>query len=74
MTRADRIAVEILVKLLLRVRCTDGKTSEANALLNVLAKFGMDPVSRSRMDIKRAPEPHEIAAKMAEDAMWAELD
>ena len=72
--KSDRFSVEILVNLLLKVRTTDGSTSEYNALINLLGKMGMTPASRQSMNIERSLEPHETAAEARQNAVWAELD
>jgi|GEM_PF-2351003 len=72
--KSDRIIVEVLVRLLLKVRTTDGSTAEFNAIANVLGKLGMTPASRLSMNVERALEPHETAAEAKENALLAELD
>jgi hypothetical protein len=51
LARSDRLILEIAAKLVIRMRTTDAKTSELNALLNVLAKLGMTPASRLKMNL-----------------------
>jgi phage terminase small subunit len=72
--KSDRIVVEVLVRLLLKVRTSDGSTSEMNSLINLLGKMGMTPASRRAMNVERAPDPHETAAEIKDKALWAELD
>ena len=72
--KSDRIVVEVLVRLLHKVRTSDGSTAEYNSIINLLGKMGMTPASRLAMNIERPPEPHETAAEAKDRALWAELD
>ena len=72
--RSDRIALEILVKLLLRAREPNPKPSDFNALTALMAKLGLTPSDRLRLNIERFPEPAETAAQKEQDRIWAEFD
>jgi hypothetical protein len=52
LTRSDRLILEIAAKLIVRMRTSDAKTSELNALMNVLAKIGMTPAARLKMNLQ----------------------
>jgi hypothetical protein len=74
LTKSDRIFLEILVRLIAKMRAGTYKTSDLNALTSLLAKAGMTPADRLRLDLQPIPEPN---AQSAEDAAWdalAELD
>jgi hypothetical protein len=72
--KSDRFSVEILVNMLLKLRTTNGSTSEYNAIANLLGKMGMTPASRQSMNVERSLDPHETAAEARNNAVWAELD
>jgi hypothetical protein len=61
LARSDRLILEIATKLVVRLRTTDAKTSEVNALVNVLAKLGMTLAARLKMNLQSldipTPEP-----------------
>jgi hypothetical protein len=61
LARSDRLILEIATKLVVRLRTTDAKTSEVNALMNVLAKLGMTLAARLKMNLQSldipTPEP-----------------
>jgi phage terminase small subunit len=69
--RSDRLILEVLSRLVVRMRAADPKTSELNALVNVLTKMGLTPVDRTKLNLESPPEP---SVKSAEDARWAELE
>jgi hypothetical protein len=71
LTKSDRLSLEILGKLVARMRTSEFKVSELNALVAVLGKFGMTPADRLKMNLEPPPEP---AAQSEQDARWAELD
>jgi len=71
LTKSDRISLEILCRLVARMRTAPFKASELNALTAVLGKFGMTPGDRFRMNVEPIAEPH---AQYAEDAKWAALE
>jgi len=77
LTRSDRVILEIAAKLIVRMRTSDAKTSEFNALLSVLAKLGMTPAARLKMNLQPLELPANPVAKSEEDKVWdqlAELD
>jgi len=53
--RSDRLAVEVLVKMIGRVRGPDAKTSDFSVLSNLLGRLGLNPVDRMRMDLPSFP-------------------
>jgi phage terminase small subunit len=69
--RSDRLILEVLSRLVVRMRTSDPKTSELNCLINVLSRMGLTPLDRTKLNLESPPEP---SAKAAEDARWAELD
>jgi phage terminase small subunit len=73
LSRSDRLILEIAAKLIIRMRTSDAKTSEFNALLSVLAKMGMTPAARLKMNL----QPLELPAsptKSEQDKTWDALD
>jgi hypothetical protein len=72
LTRSDRLILEIATKLVIRMRTTDPKTSEVNALMNVLAKLGMTPAARLKMNLQPLDLPATEPTK--EHDAWAELE
>jgi hypothetical protein len=54
------------------MRTTDAKTSEQNALMNVLAKLGMTPAARLKMNLLPLDLPTPEPTK--EHDPWAEID
>jgi phage terminase small subunit len=68
--RPDRLIVEVACKFIARMRSSDLKVSELNALVNVLAKLGMDPHSRKKMHYE---PPVKVDTAVKGDA-WDELD
>jgi|ERR1700678_718556 len=74
LTRSDRLILEIAAKLIVRMRTSDAKTSEFNALLGVLAKLGMTPAARLKMNL----QPLELTAnppkQTEEEKLWDALD
>jgi len=71
LTKSDRVAFEVLVRLTVRMRTLDAKTSELNSRLAVLAKFGMNPTDCLKLNLDPLPEP---TAQTEEQRRWAELD
>ena len=67
--RSDRLILEIASKLIVRMRTSDVKTSELNALLAVLAKMGMTPAARLKMNL----QPLELPSKPKEKDPWDEF-
>jgi hypothetical protein len=74
LTRSDRLILEIAGKLILRMRSSDVKVSELNALLSVLGRLGMTPAARLKMDLQPLDLPAKPPAQNEEDKRWAELD
>jgi phage terminase small subunit len=68
--RSDRLSLELLCKLVARMRSPDVKASELNALAAALARMGLTPVDR----LKLAFEPPADPAEQAEMKRLAELD
>jgi phage terminase small subunit len=71
LARSDRLILEVATKLVVRMRTTDTKTSEVNALMNVLAKLGMTPAARLKMNLQPLDIPIEPTATING---WDELD
>jgi hypothetical protein len=71
LTKSDRVFVEIIVRLIAKMRSGDFRTSDLNALVAVLAKAGMTPADRLHLDLQPIPEP---STQCAEDAAWEALD
>jgi hypothetical protein len=69
-TKHDRIALEIVVKMVVRMRTTEVKASELSSLIAVLGKLGMNPTARAKMNL---PEP-ELPAALNPFAQFDELD
>jgi hypothetical protein len=63
-TRSDRLLVEILVQLLLRVREDPGRLNPATAaqIRACLCALGMTPADRARLVVPQIPE-EDLAAK-----------
>jgi hypothetical protein len=77
LARSDRLCLEIAAKLIVRMRTSDAKTSELNALMTVLAKMGMTPAARLKMNLQPLELPTKPTDKTEEDKLWdqlAELD
>jgi hypothetical protein len=70
LTKSDRLALEVLCRLVARTRTAEFKTSESNALLAVLGKFGLTPSDRLKMSLEPLPEP---TVQTAEQKAWDEL-
>jgi hypothetical protein len=73
LTRSDRLILEIAVKSIIRMRRSDAKTSEFNALLSVLAKMGMTPAARLKMNLQPLELPAKQPTKTEQDKVWDEL-
>lgn len=71
LSRSDRLAVEVLCRLVARMRTSEFKISELNALVGVLARFGMTPTDRVKLNLEPLPEP---TIQTEEDKAWAALD
>jgi hypothetical protein len=56
------------------MRTTDAKTSELNALMTVLAKMGMTPAARWKMNLHPAALPAKQPTQTEEDKLWDALD
>jgi hypothetical protein len=56
------------------MRTTDAKTSELNALMTVLAKMGMTPAARLKMNLQPAELPAKQSTQTEEDKLWDALD
>jgi hypothetical protein len=54
----------------IRMRTTDAKTSELNALMTVLAKMGMTPAARLKMNLQPAELPAKQPTQTEEDKLW----
>jgi hypothetical protein len=74
LTRSDRLLMEVAAKLIVRMRTLDVKTSELNALMNVLARMGMTPAARLKMNLQPLELPASPSTKSEEDAAWDALD
>ncbi len=70
LTRHDRLAVEIAVSLVLKVRAGHAKTADVTALTALLAKLGMTPADRKRMNY----EPPVIVLQSSEPDPWDEFE
>lgn len=69
--RSDRLILEVLSRLVVRMRTSEPKTSELNALVNILSKMGLTPADRAKLNV---PAPIDPAVKAAEDDQWAAFD
>jgi len=74
LTRSDRLILEIAAKLIVRMRTSDAKTSELNALMTVLAKMGMTPAARLKMNLQPLELPAKQPTKTEPDELWDSLD
>jgi phage terminase small subunit len=55
--RSDRLFLEVCCKLVARMRATENpKSSEINALTNILGKLGLNPTDRAKLDLE-TPQP-----------------
>jgi hypothetical protein len=75
LTKSDRISLEIVTKMVVKMRTGVMKVSELSSLIAILGKFGMTPYGRSKMQLPEPPIP--AAARTAEEKAWddlAELD
>jgi hypothetical protein len=57
----------------LTLRTTDAKTSEVNALMNILAKLGMTPAARLKMNLQPLDLPADPSKQTEEDKVSAQL-
>jgi phage terminase small subunit len=69
--RPDRLVLEVATRLIIKMRTGAAKPSEVGALLNVLAKLGMTPAARLKMNLQPLDIPTE---SNAEKNAWDELD
>jgi len=77
LARSDRLTLEIAAKLIVRMRTSDAKTSELNALMTVLAKLGMTAAARLKMNLQPLDLPANPSKQTEEEKVWdqlAELD
>jgi hypothetical protein len=65
--KIDRIILEILCKLVTRMRASNCKPSEMNTIANLLAKIGGSPVDRLKLNL-------EPPLDQSEKSAWDELD
>jgi hypothetical protein len=70
LVRGDRLCLELAVRLVLRLRTTQPKPSEIRLLATLLAKLGLTPQDRARMDLPVTEPP----PSGAEAEKWAALD
>lgn len=57
LTGADRVAVELAARMLVRIRTTDFTAAEANGLRALLGQLGMTPADRSKVSVPNAGTP-----------------
>ena len=65
--KTDRLAVEALVRLVGKMRGQDAKTSDLNALINLLGRLGLSPLDRLKFDLPP------VNSSTEEDE-WADFD
>ena len=70
LTRHDRLAIEVAVSLLMKIRAGQAKTADISALTVLLAKIGMTPADRQRMNLE-VPSAPELTS---EDDPWADFE
>jgi hypothetical protein len=70
--RPDRIVLEVAARLIVKMRTGEYKPSDVGALLNVLTKLGLTPVSRRKLNLE-PPVTVEPVTKSPWDEL-AELD
>ena len=71
LSRSHRVAVEVLVGLIAKLRAGTIKPGEVNTLLTTLSKFGLSPEAVP----EPVPEPLPASTeKTAEQLAWDELD
>jgi phage terminase small subunit len=67
--RSDRLFLEVCCKLVARMRAGDNpKSSEINALTNILGKLGLNPTDRAKLDLETPTQP------TVKTSPWDELD
>ena len=71
LTKSDRISLEIVTKLVIRMRVGEMKPSELSSLMSLLGKLGMNPTARAKMQIPEPPVP--AAERAAEQKAWDDL-
>jgi hypothetical protein len=71
LTKSERIGLEVIVKLVARMRTDQIKPSELNTLFAMLGRYGMNPADRLKMNLEPLPEPK---TQSEQDARWAELE
>jgi phage terminase small subunit len=64
--RSDRFFLELCCRMIARMRTADSKPSEYNSLANILAKLGMNPADRAKLDLP--------PVSPTEKSAWDELD
>jgi hypothetical protein len=75
LTRSHRVAVEVLVGLITKLRGGTIKPGEVNTLLATLTKFGLSPETVSEPIQESEPEsPEKTAEELAEQLAWDALD
>ena len=72
LTKHDRISVEIVTKMVVRMRTSELKMSELSSITAILGKLGMTSHGRSKMELPEPPVP--AAERTAEQKAWDELD
>lgn len=60
LSRADRIALELTARLLLKMRSGEARASELTLLAGQLAKFGCTPADRSRVVATPKPKTNDF--------------
>jgi len=68
LTRSDRLAVEIAVHLITRMRQTIPKPSEFTVLIGILGRLGLTPADRQKMRLEPLSKP------AVGDPAWDALD
>ena len=68
--RSDRFFLELCCRMIARMRMADSKPSDYNSLANILAKLGMNPADRAKLDL---PPPDSPAKQTEQDKVWEEL-
>jgi len=66
LTRSDRIHLEVVCRLLLKVRGNYAKANEITQLNRMLGQIGMNPSDRARVQVHRPAEP-------ADETTWGRI-
>ena len=61
LSKADRVALELTARLLLKMRSGESKAAELTLLAGQLAKFGCTPADRSRVTAIPKPKANDFA-------------